>query len=120
MEGYYAESPMDDPRGPTTGSYRVIRGGGWTTRRGTAGRRSATASRPGSGTTTWASVSPEFRRTSRSERSRCAPAAKARDEPKPGKHRRSERTKSQGVPSRMRTQGPGRSPGTVGLLGVSR
>ena len=26
-EGYYAKSPVDDPSGPTTGSYRVIRGG---------------------------------------------------------------------------------------------
>ena len=27
--GYYAKSPMDDPTGPATGSYRVGRGGGW-------------------------------------------------------------------------------------------
>ena len=27
--GYYAKSPVDDPRGPTTGSNRVFRGGGW-------------------------------------------------------------------------------------------
>ena len=27
--GYYAISPMDDPAGPATGSYRVGRGGGW-------------------------------------------------------------------------------------------
>ena len=27
--GYYAKSPMDDPAGPTTGSDRVYRGGGW-------------------------------------------------------------------------------------------
>ena len=27
--GYYAKSPMDDPTGPTGGSSRVIRGGGW-------------------------------------------------------------------------------------------
>ena len=26
---YYAKSPADDPRGPTTGSKRVNRGGGW-------------------------------------------------------------------------------------------
>ncbi len=26
---YYAESPVDDPAGPTDGEYRVIRGGGW-------------------------------------------------------------------------------------------
>ncbi len=28
-EGYYAKSPMDDPTGPTGGSYRVLRGGGY-------------------------------------------------------------------------------------------
>jgi formylglycine-generating enzyme required for sulfatase activity len=27
--GYYAKSPADDPRGPTKGSVRVFRGGGW-------------------------------------------------------------------------------------------
>jgi formylglycine-generating enzyme required for sulfatase activity len=32
---YNAKSPTDDPRGPTTGSSRVIRGGGWL---GPAGR----------------------------------------------------------------------------------
>ena len=26
---YYAESPTDDPMGPTSGSYRVARGGSW-------------------------------------------------------------------------------------------
>ncbi len=26
---YYAESPVDDPRGPSAGSYRVFRGGCW-------------------------------------------------------------------------------------------
>jgi len=28
-EGYYAASPANNPKGPTSGSYRVIRGGGW-------------------------------------------------------------------------------------------
>ncbi len=28
-EKYYEASPVDDPTGPTGGSYRVIRGGGW-------------------------------------------------------------------------------------------
>ena len=28
-ESYYAKSPVDDPSGPTTGSDRVNRGGGW-------------------------------------------------------------------------------------------
>ena len=28
-EGYYAKSPSADPRGPSSGTYRVIRGGSW-------------------------------------------------------------------------------------------
>jgi formylglycine-generating enzyme required for sulfatase activity len=28
-EGYYRNSPLDDPKGPATGSSRVFRGGGW-------------------------------------------------------------------------------------------
>jgi formylglycine-generating enzyme len=28
-EDYYARSPVDDPPGPSTGSFRTIRGGGW-------------------------------------------------------------------------------------------
>ena len=28
-QDYYANSPVDDPRGPATGSYRVFRGGCW-------------------------------------------------------------------------------------------
>ncbi len=28
-ENYYAKSPPEDPQGPTAGSFRVIRGGGW-------------------------------------------------------------------------------------------
>jgi formylglycine-generating enzyme len=27
--GYYASSPAEDPRGPASGSYRVLRGGSW-------------------------------------------------------------------------------------------
>jgi formylglycine-generating enzyme required for sulfatase activity len=27
--GYYAQSPIDDPRGPPSGSWRVLRGGSW-------------------------------------------------------------------------------------------
>ena len=28
-ENYYAASPVDDPKGPTSGAFKVIRGGGW-------------------------------------------------------------------------------------------
>jgi iron(II)-dependent oxidoreductase len=27
--GYYAESPVEDPKGPETGKYKSVRGGGW-------------------------------------------------------------------------------------------
>jgi sulfatase modifying factor 1 len=27
--GYYSESPVDHPKGPPTGTFRVLRGGGW-------------------------------------------------------------------------------------------
>ena len=27
--GYYLHSPTEDPKGPTTGNYRVMRGGAW-------------------------------------------------------------------------------------------
>ena len=50
-------SPTDDPAGPPGGSYRVFRGGGWSTRRGAAGRRTATTGL-GSAAATWASASP--------------------------------------------------------------
>lgn len=28
-ENYYAKSPRDNPRGPFSGKYRVVRGGSW-------------------------------------------------------------------------------------------
>jgi formylglycine-generating enzyme required for sulfatase activity len=28
-QDYYANSPTDDPQGPATGSYHVLRGGAW-------------------------------------------------------------------------------------------
>jgi formylglycine-generating enzyme required for sulfatase activity len=43
---YYAESPVDNPRGPATGRYKVIRGGSWAdgeTRLGTVYYRNFTA-----------------------------------------------------------------------------
>ena len=64
--GYYAKSPTDDPTGPAAGSYRVIRGGSWFDP--ARGCRSADRDwcAPGyRGSTTWASASPEFWRTSR-------------------------------------------------------
>ena len=58
-ERYYANSPADDPLGPSQAAGRVIRGGGWTATRATAGRRTGAGSRRTSGTTTWGSASPE-------------------------------------------------------------
>ena len=57
-DGYYANSPTDDPTGPLTGSSRVIRGGGWDYPAGycrSAYRGMVLARRPGDA---WASVSP--------------------------------------------------------------
>ncbi|MFM7188143.1 MAG: SUMF1/EgtB/PvdO family nonheme iron enzyme [Armatimonadota bacterium] len=39
--GYYASSPSSDPRGASSGSYRVIRGGSWFFRRGGRGESKA-------------------------------------------------------------------------------
>ena len=68
-DGYYKESPVDDPTGPATGSDRVVRGGGWGFPAGYC--RSAARSRrqdPGcSSATTWGSPVP--------------PSVPARDEP---------------------------------------
>ena len=61
-DGYYNESPVDDPTGPATGAIRMDRGGSWSTRRGTAGRRTARTACLGSRATAWVCVSPEFRR----------------------------------------------------------
>ena len=43
---YYATSPMDDPTGPSGGSYRVYRGGCWRDDASSAGRRAATGRGP--------------------------------------------------------------------------
>ena len=55
---YYAKSPMDDPAGPAGGlAPRASAAVAGTAPRGTAGRRTATASGLGTATSTWASVS---------------------------------------------------------------
>ena len=46
---YYALSPMNDPNGPTTGSYRVFRGGSWDNR----ARNCRSANRYGLSQVTW-------------------------------------------------------------------
>jgi formylglycine-generating enzyme required for sulfatase activity len=58
--GYYANSPTDDPTGP--GSNRVLRGGSWFARRVLPVGVAVTGTRPSTGTPTWASASPWFRR----------------------------------------------------------
>ncbi len=55
---FYKGSRVDDPAGPLEAAFRVFRGGGWHDYPRTAGRRTATGTRPSSGTPTWASVWP--------------------------------------------------------------
>ena len=44
---YYSVSPPNNPPGPATGSYRVLRGGGWCGNAATAsGRRTAVRQHP--------------------------------------------------------------------------
>ena len=56
--GYYAQSPTDDPTGPATGSFRVVRGGGWHYAAGCCRSAYRHGTRPGPVTTSWACVSP--------------------------------------------------------------
>ena len=58
---YYKDSPPSDPRGPSSASSRVLRGGSWDV--GGRGCRSALRNRvaPGTGAPSWGSAWPEFR-----------------------------------------------------------
>jgi formylglycine-generating enzyme required for sulfatase activity len=49
---------VTDPRGPSSGSYRVKRGGGWVATVSTAGRRTAAGSNRSPGAATWGSALP--------------------------------------------------------------
>ena len=84
-DGYYEESPVDDPTGAATGSGRVIRGGGWYNPAGNCRSAYRYGGVPGTGTTTWACVSPEFRRTSRASGAGAQPAEHVRDVPISGR-----------------------------------
>jgi formylglycine-generating enzyme required for sulfatase activity len=49
---YYSVSPVENPQGPATGSYRVLRGGSWYGSASSCAPPSGTAATPASGTTT--------------------------------------------------------------------
>lgn len=63
---YYNQSSRDNPGGPSSGSSRVIRGGGWVNAAGACARRIATGSTRATATVTWVSglPCPQLRRWS--------------------------------------------------------
>ena len=89
-EGYYNQSPADDPTGPAGASGRVVRGGSWND-----GARASPVGEPPRGRAgvpartrwafawPWVSLAAELRPA---KRKRC-PAAKARPSPRPSRAR---------------------------------
>ena len=55
--GAYPGEPLKDPGGPSTGTGRVIRGGGWDCTASIAARPSAAGATPATGAANWASGS---------------------------------------------------------------
>jgi hypothetical protein len=58
---YYGKSPVDDPTGPATGSYRVSRGGGWSDSASLCRTADHSWLLPGVAPATWASAWPSTR-----------------------------------------------------------